>query len=115
MAWNGGSGVALVHPRLTNRGRAAINRILRTAGWKEEQFWVCRPDDVPVEARALVAMGDEAQTKQPNSQTKTPDQNPKHTTQTSKNHILTDKQPEKPKNHNPQRNPTKTDKAKTLF
>lgn len=63
MAWNGGSGVALVHPRLTNRGRAAINRILRTAGWKEEQFWVCRPDDVPVEARALVAMGDEAQVK----------------------------------------------------
>lgn len=63
MAWTGGSGVAFVHPRLTNRGRACISRILRTAGWKEEQFWVCRPEDVPQGARALVAMGDEAQSK----------------------------------------------------
>ena len=63
MAWTGGSGVAFVHPRLTNRGRACINRILRTAGWKEEQFWVCRPEDVPQGARAIVAMGDEAQSK----------------------------------------------------
>jgi len=63
MAWTGGSGVAFVHPRLTNRGRACISRILRTAGWKEEQFWVCRPEDVPQGARAIVAMGDEAQSK----------------------------------------------------
>lgn len=63
MAWTGGSGVAFVHPRLTNRGRAVIGRLVRTAGWREEQFFVCRPDDIPGNARALVAMGDESQAK----------------------------------------------------
>ena len=56
-AWLGGSGVALVCEGLTGRGRAVLQRAIRRAGWTEGQFWVCRVDDIPAGARALVAMG----------------------------------------------------------
>ena len=59
--WRGGSGVALCHPKLTNRGVALLRKAVRKANFQESQFYVCSPDDIPAGARVVVALGDEAQ------------------------------------------------------
>jgi len=59
--WRGGSGVALCHPKLTNRGVALLRKAVRKANFQESQFFVCSPDDIPAGARVVVALGDEAQ------------------------------------------------------
>lgn len=58
MAWEGKSGVAIVCDGLTAAGRAVLEKAARRAGWGTEAFAVCRADDVPQGARALVACGD---------------------------------------------------------
>lgn len=57
-SWDGGSGVTLVCDGLTAAGKAVLVKAIKRAGWSESQFAIARADDIPMQTRAVVAMGD---------------------------------------------------------